>query len=127
MTAVSDAYGTVEELRSNLWKQWIELNKEKYDAQVSLYWLNTRGEEWVEAELRKELSKPKVSRLELLEEYVKAHLWLENLIGNEGSTQHSFDDYNSRVERLRNAALHLPKDIFAEVLQEDRVIYKDLT
>ena len=65
-------------------------------------------------------------RLAILEEFVRAYLWAENFISNNGMTATDRDDYNERVIRVRNAIKNLPKDLFDETLEEDSIIYKDV-
>lgn len=65
-----------------------------------------------------------------LEEYVRATLWIENLIVNEGASanegEDGFSEHNRRVDRLRNATQNLPLYLFDEIGAEDRIIYKGM-
>lgn len=73
------------------------------------------------------------TRLTVLEEFVKAYLWQENLIDNFGamakdgkSVDADAEEFNRRTERLRNALVALPDDLFDEVIAEDDVIYAEI-
>lgn len=65
-------------------------------------------------------------RLAVLEEFVRAWLWQESCLLNEGTTVDPMQDYNTRVMRMREAARNLPRDLYDEVRAEDLIIYNDL-
>lgn len=80
--------------------------------------------------LRTQKKQKTKTRMELLEEFVRAYLWQDNYISNcymsaDGNND-SMEEYDKRTLRVQQALENLPQDLFAEVYAEDAVIYKDV-